>query len=58
MSCDVGALRAEVKAIQNGLKQDYEQNQDAVALLRSRCVQVDAVLAKLWDALDFPATLD
>jgi len=57
MSCDVGALRAEVKAIQNGLKQDYEQNQDAVALLRSRCVQVDAVLAKLWNALDFPATL-
>ncbi len=57
MSCDVAALRAEVKAIQNQLQADYAQNGDALALLRARCVQVDAVLQKLWHALDFPATL-
>ncbi|MFZ2267292.1 MAG: [protein-PII] uridylyltransferase [Azonexus sp.] len=57
MSCDVAALRAEVKAIQNTLKQDYAQNGDALAILRARSMEVDSVLQRLWASLDFPATL-
>jgi len=57
MACDIAALRAEVKANQALLQQEYEQTNDAAALLRNRCRQVDAVLGKLWDSLDFPATL-
>jgi len=57
MACDVAALRAEVKANQNQLRLNYEQSNDAPALLRDRCQQVDAVLEKLWQSLDFPASL-
>nr|Q47F95.1 RecName: Full=Bifunctional uridylyltransferase/uridylyl-removing enzyme; Short=UTase/UR; AltName: Full=Bifunctional [protein-PII] modification enzyme; AltName: Full=Bifunctional nitrogen sensor protein; Includes: RecName: Full=[Protein-PII] uridylyltransferase; Short=PII uridylyltransferase; Short=UTase; Includes: RecName: Full=[Protein-PII]-UMP uridylyl-removing enzyme; Short=UR [Dechloromonas aromatica RCB] len=57
MSCDVAALRAEVKANQNQLRLNYEQSNDAVALLRDRCQHVDTVLEKLWLSLNFPASL-
>jgi [protein-PII] uridylyltransferase len=57
MTCNVAALRAEVKAIQSKLKEDYAQHGDALALLRWRSDQVDSVLQRLWAALDFPATL-
>jgi [protein-PII] uridylyltransferase len=57
MTCDVAALRAEVKANQNQLRLNYEQSNDAPALLRDRCQQVDTVLKKLWQSLDFPASL-
>jgi [protein-PII] uridylyltransferase len=57
MNCDVAALRAEVKANQLQLRQHYECSNDARALLRERCAQVDAVLGKLWHAFDFPASL-
>jgi len=57
MPCDVAALRAEVKAGQLRLKQNYEQTQDARALLVERCEQVDAVLKKLWLSFEFPASI-
>ncbi len=57
MNCDVAALRAEVKANHLQLRQNYECSNDARALLRERCAQVDAVLQKLWDAFGFPASL-
>ncbi|HMT78834.1 MAG TPA: [protein-PII] uridylyltransferase [Azonexus sp.] len=57
MTCDIAALRAEVKANQLQLKLSYEQTQDARALLVERCRQVDAVLKKLWDSFDFPASM-
>ncbi len=57
MSCDVAALRAEVKAGQLRLRQNYEQSRDARALLVDRCRQVDAILEKLWLSFDFPASL-
>ena len=57
MACDVAALRAEVKANQSQLQLDYEQNNDARALLRNRCQDVDAVLQKLWQSLGFPTSL-
>jgi [protein-PII] uridylyltransferase len=57
MSIEVAALRAEVKANQLQLQQQYEQTGDARGLLRQRSDQVDAVLKKLWDLLDFPASL-
>ncbi|UCV06605.1 [protein-PII] uridylyltransferase [Dechloromonas denitrificans] len=57
MSDHVAALRAEVKANQSQLQQQYEQTGDANALLRQRCQQVDAVLQKLWASLNFPASL-
>ena len=57
MSCDVAALRAEVKAAQIRLQENYEQTSDADALLRERSKQVDSVLEKLWASFDFPATL-
>ncbi len=57
MSCDVAALRAEVKANQLQLQQNYELSHDARALLRARSAQVDAVLQKLWDSFDFPASM-
>ncbi len=44
MSYDVAALRAEVKSNQAQLQQQYEQDNDAVALLRLRSEQVDIVL--------------
>src|SRR5574343_809840 len=57
MVCDVAALRAEVKANQDQLRSNYEQYKDAPALLRARSQQVDAVLQKLWESLNFPASL-
>ncbi|MCH2222099.1 MAG: nucleotidyltransferase domain-containing protein, partial [Dechloromonas sp.] len=57
MNCDVAALRAEVKANQQRLQQQYELTLDARALLRDRCVQVDGVLKKLWQSFDFPASM-
>ncbi|MBS1131458.1 MAG: Protein-P-II uridylyltransferase [Proteobacteria bacterium] len=57
MSCDVAALRAEVKANQNQLRLNYEQSNDAPTLLRERCQHVDTVLEKLWLSLNFPASL-
>ncbi len=57
MACDIAALRAEVKANQLQLKLNYEQTQDARAVLVERCRQVDAVLKKLWDSFDFPASM-
>lgn len=57
MTGDVAALRAEVKANQTLLQQEYEKTNDAAALLRNRCRQVDAVLDKLWQSLEFPPSL-
>ena len=57
MSDHVAALRAEVKANQSQIQQQYEQTGDANALLRQRCQQVDTVLQKLWASLNFPASL-
>jgi len=57
MPDDVAALRAEVKASQKQLQLQYEQTGDAMGLLRQRCELVDAVLQKLWDSLNFPASL-
>jgi [protein-PII] uridylyltransferase len=57
VSYDVAALRAEVKSNQAQLQQQYEQDNDAVALLRLRSEQVDVVLKKLWDDLNFPSTI-
>jgi len=57
MPDDVAALRAEVRASQKQLQLQYEQTGDALGLLRQRCELVDAVLQKLWDSLNFPASL-
>jgi [protein-PII] uridylyltransferase len=57
MPCDVAALRAEVKAAQSRLQENYERTGNAEALLVERCQQVDSVLEKLWASFDFPATL-
>jgi [protein-PII] uridylyltransferase len=57
MSCDVAALRAEVKAAQSRLQENYERTGDAEALLAERSKQVDSVLERLWASFDFPATL-
>lgn len=53
----VAALRAEVKAMQQLLREDYERTGNTVALLRTRSEQVDGVLIRLWHNLDFPASL-
>jgi [protein-PII] uridylyltransferase len=57
MACDVAALRAEVKAAQIRLQENYERSGDAEALLAERSQQVDSVLERLWASFDFPATL-
>ncbi|RIX41494.1 MAG: [protein-PII] uridylyltransferase [Rhodocyclales bacterium GT-UBC] len=57
MSCDVAALRAEVKNIQSSLKANYEQSGDARSLLKERCSKVDGVLTKLWQAMAFPDSM-
>jgi [protein-PII] uridylyltransferase len=57
MACDVAALRAEVKAAQIRLQENYERTGDAEALLAERSQQVDSVLERLWASFDFPATL-
>jgi [protein-PII] uridylyltransferase len=57
MSIDVAALRNEVKANQLQLQQQYEQTGDARGLLRNAVPSGRCVLKKLWDLLDFPASL-
>jgi [protein-PII] uridylyltransferase len=57
MSVDLAALRSEVKAGQQALRESYALTNDAQNLLRTRCRQVDDVLIRLWSGLDFPATL-
>ena len=57
MSVDLAALRSEVKAGQQALRESYALTNDAQDLLRTRCRQVDDVLTRLWAGLDFPATL-
>jgi [protein-PII] uridylyltransferase len=57
MSNDVAALRAEVKASQTQLKQQYEQTGNAKDLLQQRSELVDGILQKLWASLAFPASL-
>jgi len=57
MSVDLAALRSEVKAGQQALRESYALTNDAQDLLRTRCQQVDDVLTRLWAGLDFPATL-
>ena len=57
MNCDVAALRAEVKANQQQLQQQYELPHDARTLLRDRCTQVDTILEKLWRSFSFPASM-
>lgn len=57
MPNSVAALRAEVKANQALLQQQYEQDGNTRGLLHKRCAQVDTVLEKLWASLDFPETL-
>ncbi|HEX6735747.1 MAG TPA: [protein-PII] uridylyltransferase [Azonexus sp.] len=57
MAVDVAALRAEVKADHAALRQRYEETNDAGELLRQRCVRVDAILRRLWEGLDMPASV-
>ncbi|MCE1240523.1 MAG: [protein-PII] uridylyltransferase [Azonexaceae bacterium] len=57
MSVDVAALRAEVKARQLALREAYERDGDAPALLRQRSADVDEILCRLWSALDFPTSI-
>ncbi len=53
----ISELRAEVKARQTALQENYERDNDPAALLRQRCVNVDDTLRKLWARLDFPASM-
>ncbi|WP_374342189.1 [protein-PII] uridylyltransferase [Azonexus sp.] len=57
MDIDVAALRAEVKAGQARLREQYEADGDARAVLAERCRQVDDILVRLWQAHGFPASL-
>jgi [protein-PII] uridylyltransferase len=57
MSIDVAALRSEVKAGRQALRESYALTNDALALLHNRCRQVDDILTRLWSALDFPTAL-
>jgi [protein-PII] uridylyltransferase len=57
MPIDVGALRLEVKNIQQTLREDYERTGNAKAMLAARSDEVDKVLTKLWLALGFPGSL-
>ena len=57
MPPDIAALRAEVRENQARLQQDYERSNDDRALLRERSRQVDDILAKLWNTLEFPDSL-
>ncbi len=53
----IATLRGEVKAMQQTLRTDYERSNDARGLLIARSNQVDKVLLKLWNHLDFPRSL-
>lgn len=57
MTIDIAALRAEVRAGQAQLKADYENDNDAVKVLKQRSANVDQVLAKLWGGFSFPDTM-
>ncbi|MDD2884293.1 MAG: [protein-PII] uridylyltransferase [Dechloromonas sp.] len=57
MPIDIAALRAEVKAGHAQRRADYEHDNDAAAILRGRCAQVDDILQRLWSAQDFPASM-
>ena len=57
MDIDVAALRNEIRARQQSLREAYALDNNAQALLRNRCQKVDIVLTKLWAGLGFPATL-
>jgi len=57
MNVDLAALRSEVRAGQQALREAYALTNDALAMLRSRCQQVDDVLIRLWSGLDMPAEL-
>ncbi|MGE5386053.1 MAG: nucleotidyltransferase domain-containing protein, partial [Betaproteobacteria bacterium] len=52
-----GTLRAECKLQAEILRQHYARDGDAKKLLRQRCEQVDCVLTRLWQGLDFPDDL-
>ena len=56
MSIDVAALRAQIKSRQKILQARYEQDNDADALLRQRCADVDDTLRQLWATFDFPTS--
>ncbi|NJD25489.1 MAG: [protein-PII] uridylyltransferase [Betaproteobacteria bacterium] len=57
MSLEVAALRNEVRAGQQRLREDYARTGDAEALLRERCRLVDGILSRLWTGLEFPDSL-
>ncbi len=54
---DVAALRAEVKAGQQALRDEYAEHGNGKRLLQSRCARVDDVLVRLWKGLHFSAGL-
>ncbi len=57
MSLDIAALRAEVRARQATLQARYEADNDAEALLKQRCADVDDTLRRLWESFEFPASI-
>jgi [protein-PII] uridylyltransferase len=57
MSIDIAALRADIKARQVVLQARYQEDNDAEALLRQRCADVDEVLCRLWSDFGFPASI-
>lgn len=57
MSLDIAALRTEVRARQAALQARYEADNDAEALLRQRCADVDEILCRLWESFSFPASI-
>ncbi len=57
MESMIAELRQEIRAGQQALREVYAREQNAPELLRLRSRQVDEVLTKLWNALDFPASI-
>lgn len=53
----ITTLRAEIKAQARAQRDDYERHGDAKGLLRRRREQVDALLIRLWNELEFPLEL-
>ncbi len=56
MNIEVGALRQEIKGMQQVLRAEYTETGDAAKLLRSRSALVDDVLIRLWNTCSFPAS--
>lgn len=54
---DIQSLRDAVRGNRDSLRAEYEASGDAPALLRMRCQQVDDILIRLWQGLDFPDSL-